>query len=199
MLSLPVCKWFILLTQSHDIWSSWRWLHFWSSYHVKHRKHSRVWTDVLSLEAVLLRGGSIWGMIVAKLLAEHLVCQASRLLIGQPWSAKIKPHTTSPWSFYHWIPRHLPTTSVVGLVNLSIYTTKEAATYIWLSKTVKADEYFYLLCQALVQSPCYCYRYSVLKLRKGVGGRLARYHLPGHTARKYQGQNLSPVWVILEF
>jgi hypothetical protein len=128
-------------------------------------------------------------------LAEFLVCQAFRLLIGQPWPAKIKPHVTSPWSFCHRIPSHLPTTSVLGLINLSIYTTSEAATYMWFSKTVKADEYFCLLCQALVKSLCYCYRYSVLKLKKG---RLASCHHPGHTARKYQGQNLSPVWVILE-
>lgn len=43
---------------------------------------------------------------------------------------------------------------------------------------------------------CYCYRYSILRLRKG---RLASCHLPGHTTRKYQVQHLSPVWVILEF
>lgn len=64
----------------------------------------------------------------------------------------------------------------------------------WLSKTMKA-EYFYLLWQMLVKSPCYCSRYSVLKLKKG---RLASCHHPDHMARKYQGQNLSPVWVILE-
>lgn len=39
MLSMPTCKWFILLIHSHGIWTSWRWLHIWSSFHVKHSKH----------------------------------------------------------------------------------------------------------------------------------------------------------------
>lgn len=41
MLSMPICKWFILLIHCHGIWSNWRWLHFfWSSFHVKHSKHA---------------------------------------------------------------------------------------------------------------------------------------------------------------